>query len=349
MSEPRNLYPAEQGFPRNQWYVAAFSDEVGAQPLARTLLDVPVILYRTDTGQPAALYDRCPHRGLPLSMGKREGNAIRCGYHGMVFGPDGRCKLIPSQDVLPASMQVASFPIVEKWRWMWIWMGDPRKADPDLIPNHQWLGLEKDGYYPTPFFMMEVGGNYQFFHDNLLDSTHVSFLHAGTLDSGDEMASGKITIEEEGQTLRMIYDTPASRFSEGVAGYFRVEPGRLYDRTLVNETFVPSVSIGKQAIRDPERPDARPTELYAINALTPATRNRTYVFHCQITSFDPQWKPEDIEAVRSIVAQDKVAIEAIQHRYELFGDTSEVSIKPDNMGMRSRRAIDALIRAEHAS
>ncbi len=341
------IYPAEQGYPRNQWYVAAFAGEIGdGKLLRRTLLDIPVVLYRTESGDAVALYDRCPHRGLPLSMGALVGDRVRCGYHGMEFGPDGRCVHIPSQTATPASLSVPKYPLIETWQWLWIWMGDPAKADPALVPDHDWLGLTRDSYTATPFFMMEIAANYQYLHDNLLDSTHVSFLHAGTLDSGDEMASAKVTIEERGQILRISYATPGSVFSEGVAGYFRVQPGKPYDRILVNETFAPSVSIGKQTIRDPADPSARPTELYAINALTPAGRSRTYVHHVQITSFDPQWKPSDIEGVRSIVTQDKVALEAVQRRYETYGDTLEVSVKTDNMGIRCRRVIEELLRAE---
>ena len=339
-------HPAEQPFPLNQWYIAAFSHEVTRQPLARTLLGKPVLLYRTEAGAAVALHDRCPHRGLPLSMGKLVGDDVQCGYHGMRFRPDGSCSDIPSQAVIPGTMRVRRYPLVEKWQWVWIWGGDPALADESLIPDHEWLGVTRQGYHPQPFFMMEIRGNYQFMHDNLLDSTHVSFLHPGALDSGDEMASAKITIEEKGQILRISYDTPGSKFSEAVARYFRVQPGKPYDRILSNETFVPSVSIGKQSIRDPEQPEAPPVELSAINALTPASRDKTYVFHTQITSFDANWTPADIENVRNIVAQDKVAIEALQARYEEFGETDEISVKGDSMGIRSRRAIDALIRRE---
>jgi phenylpropionate dioxygenase-like ring-hydroxylating dioxygenase large terminal subunit len=341
-----SLYPALQDYPRNQWYVAAFSRDVGREPIARVLLDTPVLLYRTEAGDAVALLDRCPHRGLPLSMGSLIGDRIRCRYHGMEFGSDGACKLIPAQDIAPAAMRVLRYPLVEKWQWLWIWMGDPALADENLIPDHDWLGLDRPGYHATPFFVMEIGANFQFMHDNLLDSTHVSFLHAGALDSGDEMASAKIKIEQDGQILRIAYHTPASCFSDNVAAYFRVQPNKPYDRVLSNETFVPSISIGKQIIRDPQAPEAPPIELYAINALTPASADRTYVHHAQITSFDPQWTPEDIDGVRGIVEQDRVAIEAIQQRFALFGDTSEVSILTDNMGIRSRRAIAALCKAE---
>src|SRR3546814_11939591 len=90
------------GYPRNQWYVAAFSREVqSGSPLRRVLLDTPVLLYRTEAGQPVALYDRCPHHGAPLSNGKQIGDDIQCGYHGIRYGRDGRCTHVPSQPGTP--------------------------------------------------------------------------------------------------------------------------------------------------------------------------------------------------------------------------------------------------------
>jgi phenylpropionate dioxygenase-like ring-hydroxylating dioxygenase large terminal subunit len=346
----QEVYPAKQGYPRNQWYVAAFSSELATGGfLRREFLNIPVLLYRTAAGLPVALYDRCPHRGLPLSMGKRVGDRMQCGYHGMQFGPDGDCLHIPSQPGTPSRMSVRTFPLVELWHWVWIWLGDAALADPGLIPDHEWLGLTRQGLTAKPFFMMEIEANYQYMHDNLLDSTHVSFLHSGKLDSGDEMASAKISIEEAGQILRISYDTPGTQFNDGVAKYFRVQPGRPYNRILVNETFVPSVSIGKQSIYDTANPLDPPVELYAINALTPASPRRTYVHHVQITSYDAQWTAADIESVRGIVAQDKVALEALQRAYEMFGDSHEVSVKADNMGIRCRRVLGRLLAEELAN
>lgn len=270
VTSKRDVYPGDQGYPLNQWYVAAFSTELeGGVILRRRLLDVPVLLYRTAAGEAIALYDRCPHRGLPLSMGARVGDRIRCGYHGIEFGPDGSCMHIPSQVAKASNMAVRRYPLIEKWQWLWIWVGDSEKADPRLIPDHDWLGLTRPGMRATPFFMMEMACNYQYMHDNLLDSTHVSFLHPGALDDGSQMASSKIEMEEVGQILRISFATPGTVFSDAVAGYFRVKSGRPYDRTLVNETYAPSVSIGKQTIRDPKNPADPAVELYAINALTP--------------------------------------------------------------------------------
>ncbi len=80
---------------RNAWYVAAWDGEVGTAPLARTLLNVPVMLYRKLDGTPIAMRDACPHRMLPLSMGIKQGDSIRCRYHGLKLGPDGCAEEMP--------------------------------------------------------------------------------------------------------------------------------------------------------------------------------------------------------------------------------------------------------------
>ena len=82
-------------FLKDYWYVASWSSEVTAEPLARTFLGEPVVLYRTAENQVVALEDRCCHRQLPLSMGKVLGERLQCGYHGLVFAPDGACVEVP--------------------------------------------------------------------------------------------------------------------------------------------------------------------------------------------------------------------------------------------------------------
>jgi phenylpropionate dioxygenase-like ring-hydroxylating dioxygenase large terminal subunit len=338
-------YPTRQVYPFNQWYIAAFSHEVTAKPIARTILDSPVAIVRLGSGKPIALYDRCAHRGMPLSMGVLRGETLQCGYHGIEYDASGTCVKIPQQEARPAAMCVRSFPLVEKWQWLWIWMGDPALADESLIPDHDWLGVQREGYHARPFFHMWMGANYQFMHDNLLDTSHVTYLHPGLLDTG-EMASSTFWTKDEGRILRLGRDTPNLRFPESIANYFKVKADYPYDRTLVVEAFLPSLNVGKQSIRDPSKPDAPPQELYAINCLTPETARSTHVFHAQVTSFKMEWTPELIGGVEFIVSQDKVAIEAIQKRYDQFGDDTEVSLASDQMGVKSRRLIAKMAQTE---
>jgi phenylpropionate dioxygenase-like ring-hydroxylating dioxygenase large terminal subunit len=82
-----------------------------------------------------AFEDRCHHRHLPLSMGKRQGDVLQCHYHGQRFGADGSCVRIPGQDQIPPNAKVRTFRVVERYKWLWIWMGDPAEADPSKITD----------------------------------------------------------------------------------------------------------------------------------------------------------------------------------------------------------------------
>ena len=116
-------------YPRNMWWVAARVDEITTTPVARWILEMPVVLYRTEDGTPVALDDRCPHRWAPLSEGRVEGNQIVCPYHGMRFSSDGMCTHVPTQNDIPADACVRSYPLRESGAFVWIWMGDPEAID----------------------------------------------------------------------------------------------------------------------------------------------------------------------------------------------------------------------------
>ena len=127
-------------FLMNQWYAAALPSELTDKPLARTICGEAVVMYRTASGQPVALSDRCPHRYAPLSAGTCAGENIICPYHGIIFDSSGTCARIPHQPTIPQKMRVRAYPLVERWGWAWIWMGDSSLADPKLIPAYEWFG-----------------------------------------------------------------------------------------------------------------------------------------------------------------------------------------------------------------
>ena len=85
-------------FLRNSWYVAAWNHElIDGTKLARTILERPIVLYRGASGKVVALDDRCCHRAAPLSMGRIEGDDIRCMYHGMKFDPAASASRFPAR------------------------------------------------------------------------------------------------------------------------------------------------------------------------------------------------------------------------------------------------------------
>lgn len=166
-------------FLRNIWYVAGWSSEFKSSlPLGRTIIDEHVVLYRTTNGKLVALEDRCAHRWAPLSLGRVEGDNLRCMYHGVKYGADGRCVEIPGQDRVAKTLCVRTYPVIEKFRFVWVWMGDAGMADPNLIPD---LSMLDQTWRRVYVGNLDYEASYFLINDNLLDLSHLSFLHEKTL------------------------------------------------------------------------------------------------------------------------------------------------------------------------
>jgi vanillate O-demethylase monooxygenase subunit len=166
-------------FVHNTWYVAGWADELkSGERLGRTFLGQPVALFRTASGQVGALEDRCVHRAMPLSAGVVDGEALRCLYHGLEFGTHGRCTHIPAQDKIPATAKVRSFPLVERDAMLWIWMGDAERADENAIPDY---AFHRDPVWAWRSAHFHVKGNWQLLIDNLMDLSHLPYIHPHTI------------------------------------------------------------------------------------------------------------------------------------------------------------------------
>jgi phenylpropionate dioxygenase-like ring-hydroxylating dioxygenase large terminal subunit len=168
-------------YARNHWYAAGMSHELGDGLLARTILEEPVLMYRTSDGKVIALEDRCSHRNAPLSLGRRIGDVIQCPYHGLEFGGGGSCTKIPRLDRKPpASYTIRAYPTVERDRYVWLWPGDPALADPALIPDYSWQS--QDGWTGT-VWLRTIKAGYVFNIENLLDLSHLEYVHAATIST----------------------------------------------------------------------------------------------------------------------------------------------------------------------
>jgi vanillate monooxygenase len=343
---PKPEVPAAgQAFPRNQWYVAAGSAELGRHLLGRKLLGEQLVLFRRDDGRPVAMSDWCPHRGFRLSKGKLIGDQIQCGYHGMRFDSSGACVGIPTQKAIPTQMRVRSYPLVEKWLWAWIWMGDPSKADPALIPH---TGLEDKPYHHAFHFCFPMNGNFQLVHDNLLDGTHVSFLHAGTLDSEEktEVTDVDFSWETKGSLVRIIRRFHNFVPTATVARSYALQEGVRVDRLLVTEHYLPSFVIIINRFTDPTDPSRIVSEQIVHIPVTPADRAEAYHFAGTSTSY-PCGTKDDTAFLRGVVEQDRLAVETVQSGFDQRGSAfREVSLRADAPGVQGRRIVASMVAAE---
>jgi vanillate O-demethylase monooxygenase subunit len=341
----RDMKAGNAGYPRNQWYVAAYSHEVTSQPLQRWLLGEPVVLYRTEQGDPVALFDRCPHRGLRLSAGKVIGAEIQCTYHGLRFTPAGQCAAIPSGGPISPRMRVTSYPIVERWKWLWIWMGDARRADPAQIPDVSQFGFGRDGWYDEPSGLLSLKANYLLPFENLLDASHISFLHHGLIDSGN-VALLPFEMTEDGPRLKVVREIrnePISPLTMKTFGF----RGQFVNRTITADAHVPSLCGIRVDLRSPEEPELAPRVNQLIVGITPETATTTHEFTAVSQSF-PFENPNREEDVRNLLMEDVVAMEDIQRLFDQLGpDRSlEMSVQSDAAAMRMRRIVAQMIEAE---
>lgn len=266
-------------FIKNTWYVAAWSHEIeGSDILARTIISQPVMLYRKEDGEIVALQDRCCHRGAPLSLGRREGDCVRCMYHGLKFDSQGACIEAPAQERIPPQAKVKSFPVVERHRWIWIWMGDPALADPSTIPDTHWL--DDPDWRGLPGYI-HYHVNYLLIADNLLDFSHLPYVHPTTLGGGEDYAKVQPKVErvKDGVLItRWTINTEPPPFAKAVQDWSgNVDRWNIYEFTIpailrMDSGMAPTGSGAQEGVR------IGAIEFRGCQALTPETENSTHYF-----------------------------------------------------------------------
>lgn len=273
-------------FIKNTWYVAAWDKEVTTDGLfARTIIGMPVLMYRKENGDIVALEDRCCHRGAPLSAGRREGDCVRCMYHGLKFDAQGQCIEAPAQPRIPPQARVRTFPVVQRHRWIWIWMGDPGRADPALIAETPWLDhpdwRSLDGY-------IHYDVNYLLICDNLLDFSHLPFVHPTTLGGSADYAANQPKVERLGNGVRITrwaLDIDPPPFAAAIKNWAgTVDRWNIYNFTVPAILLMDSgMAPAGQGAREGNRDGA--IEFRGCQAITPETDHSTHYFFAHPHNF----------------------------------------------------------------
>ena len=339
-------------FLRNHWYVAAKSDEVKNKPFRRIFLNEPVVLFRTADGTPIALEDRCPHRHLPLSMGKLIGdNVLQCHYHGLRFDTNGQCVRVPGQDMIPASARVKKYPVVERYKWLWIWMGDPALADPDTIVDFHWFD---DPNWGAKSDYLHAQCNWQLVVDNLLDLTHLAFVHETTIGNMALVEHAAVRVQRTPggvQVTRWIIDQPAPPTFVKVGKF----TGNV-DRWQIIDYLPPGflrldVGATPTGTGAPEGKRVGGIEMRNLNAITPETETTTHYFWGQAHDFEPR-NPEMTERVfaqiKMAFLEDVAVFTAQQENLNLLPNAPQTDINADSGGIQARRIVDRLYKEEQA-
>lgn len=345
-------------FLKNTWYPAAWDSEVPAgKPFARTLLNQRIVMYRDSRGAAHALDDRCPHRFVPLSMGSVAGDNLRCGYHGLEFDCSGACVRNPHGDgVIPKAAKARSYPLIERHSVLWIWMGDAALADAAGVPD---FGASMD---PAKRFVgkeyLLAKAHYQLETDNIMDLSHIEFLHPGSLGS-DAIKTAHSEVVQDGSTIYSRRLTRAERLPEALETGYGIPSGQLVDRWLDVRWNAPAsmelwVGVAPSGTDDPRRAGKR---IPFVHLFTPETETTTHYWFS--TSYPRRMGDEgerrtaaDMKFLRRpFESEDLPMLEAQQ---KAMGDADFWSLKPvllagDAAAVRARRMLDAMVKAEQQS
>jgi phenylpropionate dioxygenase-like ring-hydroxylating dioxygenase large terminal subunit len=321
-------------YARNLWYVGGWSHDLATdQPFAMRILGEPIVMWRNASNRLTALEDRCVHRLAPLSLGRCEGEHIRCMYHGLLYDRSGAVREIPGQDLIPPQARVRSYPLVEKHSWLWVWMGDPAAADESLIPGA--VGLD-DADYILGHGHLDYAAEARLINDNLLDFSHLSYVHAKSFGAGEDWARERPRVTPLADGVRVerwiarqpgMPGMPDHSVEQVVDRYSRYDfllPGIL----LMTGGSFPAGTAQRLANAPPTIDDAIGGVTFTSQAVTPLSDKTSRYFF----SWGPHRRHGDaalrdtlMEIAGRAFAEDRVIIEAQQRIIDV---TSNPRIMP---------------------
>ena len=335
---------AETAFIHNAWYVIAESSQVGRLPFARTVLGRSIVLFRTESGSVVALRDRCCHRSFPLSHGRLDGDTLVCGYHGLRYDTSGRCIEIPMQKSVPSSVKVRAYRTAEQGPFIWIWMGEESKANLDALPHPEWMHHSewdaRSGY-------LHVKGSYVHLHENLLDLSHLTFLHANTFGT-PEYARTPVETRIDGDDIQVwrhvrcqlppIYAQPL-----GWAGATAL-------RSSGSQFVAPGLHVNTGIFRNLDQPEdggGAPPTVKVAQLITPETARTTHYWTLQARNFargNGEMGEFMLRQQMAAFHEDLFAIERITELQALEAGLpfQEVSLPTDKAGVLMRRRLKQL-------
>lgn len=341
LSAPAGLGPLI----KQAWYVIAASANVGHELSSITVLNEALVFFRAEDGTPVVLDDRCAHRRYSLAKGHLKDDTIQCAYHGFTFDRSGSCVFAPGVSG-SLNFGIRKYPAVDRGPWLWVWMGEG-DGDPADIPLPEEIEQVEhgfDSYTHNPC-------NYLLVHENLLDLTHLYYLHGPGVSSA-EYANTPPKILPSSDPRHVGYRRSLSGTSYKLQTIFCGADGNLaLTRTEENWSRGPALNFGliRFEREDGSGEPVHPSRQMVLHALTPESEGSTHQFWTfrfnapLVIDVD-----EAVDVIRKVFAED-VEVLTVQSRL-IAEDTRsgvvENSVPSDVPGLRLRRALQRMAAAE---
>ena len=333
-------------FLTNAWYAACWADELQDKPLGRTILGEPLVLYRADTGAVRALSDTCPHRFAPLHLGKVTGENVACPYHGLQFGPDGQCVHNPHGPLI-GTARIESYPLAERHGVYWIWMG---AAEPDMTALPDVPELDDQGL-TWVHGTIDVAANYQLVVDNLMDLSHVEFMHP-MLGAAGSSHRVKYDAREDNRLVHSTYQLDNEPTSVIMRMMWPDAPD--HTRFIADMRWsAPSNLVLGMDVTTVGGDLAHPVlRMPTVHFLTPETDTTTHYFWAasRNVALDNAELSAGMKAgvFAAFKYEDEPMIAAVEQRMQMLGGraTKPLLFKTDKGAVLARRVLERLISAQ---
>jgi phenylpropionate dioxygenase-like ring-hydroxylating dioxygenase large terminal subunit len=302
------------------WYVACRSEELRGEPIARRILDTPLVLFRSH-GRAVALLDRCAHRNVPLSLGFVREQRLVCGYHGWAYDGDGICRHVPAlaSDGEGRARRVDRFPIVEQQGYVWIY-ADPSstpETEPFRFPeleNREFDSVRHDAvFHATLHASLE----------NILDVPHTAFLHRGLFRGVKQNRIKAVVTRSTDRVEAQYIGEPAP---VGVLGKILAPAGG--EVSHVDRFILPSIAQVEYGLGDANR-------IYVTSALTPISDFETRLY--SIATFKTALPARLLKPIlypigKKVLDQDRRMLDEQTKAVKQFGGEQYVSTEVDLLG-----------------
>jgi vanillate O-demethylase monooxygenase subunit len=297
--------------------------------------------------------NRCAHRFAPLHLGKLEGDAVSCPYHGLRYNSSGHCILNPNGNQrVPTGARLKVYPTIERYGAVWIWPGDPEQADGGLIPNLSFM--EDHVRYAPVTGAIHVRANYRLIIDNLVDGAHVSTVHHDTL-ACESFLRATPDVKVEGNTIWANLNCPPGMPGPIWTQLWEAEYGSVpgpMDHWATSNWTPASIIIQETGMTPLGQPREKGIRTLNCHMLTPETDQTTHYFWGISRSFqlsnrelDEQMK---IGATYAFTQQDEPMLAAIQEESQDrdFWEMKPALIADDTGVVLARRKLDELLKAQ---
>jgi vanillate O-demethylase monooxygenase subunit len=310
------------------WYPVALSSEVGAGPHAATLLDEPLVLYRVDDELIVAR-DLCAHRGVPLSLGRHDGQGVVCRYHGLRYGAGGRCTHVPASPRLPipGKLRLRTYPAVERYGLIWTRLAAVSDAVIPGMPHWEDADFQRI-VCPTVDIRCFAGRQVEGF----LDVAHFGFVHAGTFGDPHDLEVPPYVTKRTPAGFEVDY---RSRVGNYPIGERRGAPeGFVWLRHF--EAHLPFTAT--LTIHFPGT-----ARLVIMNAASPVSARRTRLFAPICRNFDKDVPVEEVHEYNlKIFEEDRLIVETQRPERLPLDLEAEGHISADGSSIAYRRGLKRL-------